>query len=422
MENIKFALSSIWGHKMRSLLTMLGIIIGVASVVIITALGEGMKDGQAKSLSKSQQNSQIFFSPRRSNYLQEFGSARNSDDSEESEEDLASITQPVIQESWIKEVAKINGIDGYYVTNNAVATFSSQNKEAKNISITGVNSTFFKVKKYNILAGRSLTSNDYRGFSRVVMLDDVLAQRLYGSEKESLNKLVSIDGNSYRVIGVYTDPDAQASLTVVKNGGGEAVMANTQVAAEFGTDEISQVVVHIPDPSRIREVGVAAAKELTKISGVTRGEFQVLNADSLLKEINQLLSVMTAVIGTIAGIALLVGGIGVMNIMLVSVTERTREIGLRKALGATRGNILLQFLVESMILTVIGGLIGLGLAYCVTTLIGMFASDFFGGAPIISLGAVVISVLFSAAIGIIFGLLPANKASKLDPIEALRYE
>ena len=143
----------------------------------------------------------------------------------------------------------------------------------------------------------------------------------------------------------------------------------------------------------------------------------------MLEQYKQITGTMTGVIGAIAGISLFVGGIGVMNIMLVSVTERTREIGLRKALGATRGNILTQFLIESMVLTLIGGMLGLGLAYGINALIAtVVPEDVFGGPPIVSTTAAVGSLVFSAMVGVVFGILPANKASKLDPIEALRYE
>lgn len=425
MQNWKFAINSIMGHKMRSFLTMLGIIIGVMSVVVIVALGSGMSNAFTDVLGGAQQDVSLFYSHKRSKNgdgVMTYQEMRDDAESGNGDETVSTEEEPQIQEVWVKQaVNDINGIDNYYVTNNTTATVNYGKKKADNIPITGINSTYFTVKKYQIVAGRTLKSNDYQTFARVVLLDTKLADILFGGADKALNQIVQLGSNNYRVIGVYKDPNETRNRLANMNNG-NLLMANTQLAAEYNVAEIMNVVVHVKKLDDVLKDGSAAARLMTKLSGLREGEYQMFDQASQLAAIQSQVAIVQVVFGAIAGIALLVGGIGVMNIMLVSVTERTREIGLRKALGATRGNILMQFVIESMVLTAIGGLIGLALAALIVAFIGHSLDAFFGAPPTITTVSAVGSVLFSATIGIVFGILPANKASKLDPIESLRYE
>ncbi|RWR13523.1 ABC transporter permease [Siminovitchia fortis] len=397
-ESFKIALSSIWNHKIRSVLTMLGIIIGVAAVIVIVAIGQGAKKEMMDGLFSTDKNVvEIYYEPPQS----------------EDEGDMF-WELPELSSTDVEFLSEVEGVKAVLATNQGFGTVMINDKQGE-MDITGVGGEYFTAQNIQTVEGRPLNDSDIDGLNRVVMIDTVARDKFFKGSSDPVGEIIELDGNPYKIVGVYESPIPE-QFRWSENG--EMVMPRSVVSMMFGNSEVENLAIIADDPERISEIGMQAADALTEHKKLEDGMYTINDFSEIEEEINTVITTMTLFIGSIAAISLLVGGIGVMNIMLVSVTERTREIGLRKALGATRGKILLQFLIESITLTSLGGLIGIGLAAIGALLVTVLSPI----TAVISPVVVLIGVGFSAFIGIIFGILPANKASKLSPIDALRYE
>ncbi|MDP4553409.1 ABC transporter permease [Alkalihalobacillus macyae] len=391
-ENIKMALMSVKAHKMRSILTMLGIIIGVAAVIVVVAIGQGGEAMLKSQIAGDGNTIEVFYQP-----------------SEEEMQQGKWEENPFTQED-IRQLEGIEKVSNVVASSAEFSTARLREEEAET-SITGINEAYLDVNQLKVEEGRSFTSADFLGGRRVAIVSAAMQEELFEG-KSPVGEIIRIGVQPVEVIGVLEKPTGLFAF-----GSVETYVPWTAMRNMLGTSNYSQVTLQVENADDIQPIGDRATTVLNQLHD-TDDSYQVINMEEIAQGIGQVTTIMTTIIGSIAGISLLVGGIGVMNIMLVSVTERTREIGIRKSLGATRQQILLQFLVESIILTLIGGIIGIILGAGTAYLVSFFAD----WPSLISWQVVLGAVLFSMLIGIVFGLLPANKASKLDPIDSLRYE
>ncbi|MFD1954460.1 ABC transporter permease [Paenibacillus thailandensis] len=398
-ESIKIAVFSIYAHGLRSVLTMVGIVIGVASVITIVAIGQGGEAALKSNFTGSGNDTVDIEFQYDEDY--DFGS------------DLSAV--PIFTESDLLLLSKIPEIKQVMATAQSSAEARFRN-ETLNVQVIGIDEGYFDVYPHTVQLGRLLDEADIGQGRKVAVVNPDMAEELFQSE-EAVGEYVEIEGVPFKVIGVAEE----TNNSIFRLGMSTMLVPRSVWPLLYGDDEISTLTVQAAGPESLETAGQKAVDLLNGLKQdrpQLQGEYFIFNLEQIQKSLSTISRIMTSIIGGIAGISLFVGGIGVMNIMLVSVTERTKEIGIRKALGATRGEILTQFLIEAALLTTIGGVAGIMLGYGGSYL----ASVLTKWPPVMSWQVIVGGVLFSMLIGIVFGILPANRAAKLMPIEALRYD
>ena len=415
LENIRLSFQGIWSHKMRSFLTMLGIIIGIASIISIVSTIKGTNEQIKENLvGAGNNNVKIQLYQGEGTYWMDGGIPNGVYQLSQDQKQQIMDLEQVENASFYQERSYADGI-------------SYENTTLQGGTILGIDQNYMETCGYQIYQGRMFLESDFEQVRKVVLLDDTAAQTIF-QEEEPLGKVIEIKGEPFTVVGVVKKSDS--FQPVIQSMDDYNTYSQESYATVFLPNSCWPIVYQFDEP----ENAVVMAKTTEDMSIVGKEAAEIMNqsitnttdslsykAEDLLeraKSLQDLSRSTNSQLIWIASISLLVGGIGVMNIMLVSVTERTSEIGLKKAIGARKRRILAQFLTEAAVLTSIGGLIGVAAGIVMAKVISQMCKT-----PVaISVPAIVFSVAFSMLIGIIFGLLPSIKAANLNPIDALRRE
>ena len=409
------AIESLNGNKMRSGLTVLGIVIGVAAVIAMLAVGNGAQASITGSISSIGTNLLFVFRGSADGPPGGPGSGRSgNNDRPLTMADADAIADPFAAPS-VEMVAPV-------IQGNGTITFSGENSTT---TISGVTPSYSTVRNLELSEGEFINQEHLNGRMSVVVLGPETADTIFGRHDGISGEMVRIEGQPFRVIGV-----------LVAKGGGAFGSEDNSAYIPFTTaqarlikrdthDEVDVIFAQAVSAESVPMASEEIANILRQRHRTPIGDddFTVFTQQDFLQTFETITGVLTIFLGGIAGISLLVGGIGIMNIMLVSVTERTREIGLRKALGARKKDILLQFLTESSLLSLIGGVIGIMFGWLIAFTVGKVATATGNNfTPIVGTDAILLSTSFSAIIGLFFGIYPASRAANLEPVEALRYE
>lgn len=387
LQVVKLAIAGIRANKMRSILTMLGVIIGVAAVIVLVSIGQGA----TKSVTEGIQGlgSNLITISIRSN---------QSADNISYEEVMA----------W-QDREGVAGVSPV-VMGNVSLKYGNKKYDT---SLEGTNAEYQQVRNTNVQAGRFILPIDLTFGQKVALLGTTVVDELFGPG-DPIGQTIRINGRNFKVVGILEEKGAAS----FGSNNDRVIIPFTTAQRLTGARGIQSVYVQADSPDNVNSVVNQLDNYLYRKSNQDTDAYRVNNQAEMLSTVNEITGVLTLMLGGIAGISLVVGGIGIMNIMLVTVTERTREIGVRKAIGAKRGDILRQFLIEAIVVSGAGGIIGILCGLSLSAVVGSLMSINTAVSPQI----VGLSFGFSVLVGIIFGLYPANKAAKLNPIEALRFE